>query len=232
MIEFLKLPEINKKDIENLKLIAPWWSKIMNKQIKSLQKTMVKFSVTPTDFWKQEKFTIDEYHELFRAINNYLNFYNQKIGHLLTSKKAFRRFEKWVATYANTLGLGAGIAFMLKYFHEISVQEVGVKQDFAIKLAQEKPAQVYDRYKKEIKKILHHDQELAQIYKFETLTSKTIFPDYQLVFKTIAKFATNLNMQKKIDDHLFVKVLYYTILTANYMHAYIYFSTNFIKRII
>ncbi|ATZ17354.1 hypothetical protein ELUMI_v1c06320 [Williamsoniiplasma luminosum] len=235
MIEFLKLAEIKPQDINNLRHISPWWNKMINKQIKKLQKIMLNFKTNPLDFWKQERFEVDDYELMFRSINNYLNFYNQKISHILTSKKAFKKFEKWIATYANTLGFASGIYFMMQYFNHLENNEVEDKKAFAIELSKKRLDDVYDRYKREIKKILHHDDELAQIYKFEMVefkTEKNIYIDYQLIFKTIVKFITNLNLQKKLDDNVFLKVLYHTIIVANFIHAYVYFSTNLIKRII
>ncbi|QBQ07663.1 hypothetical protein SGLAD_v1c04640 [Spiroplasma gladiatoris] len=219
MIEKFKSFNINSINIEDLKNINLFWEKELNKNIKKLEKWLFKFNKTNVGFEITNDHSLNNYEKLFKEIDNYKNFFNQKYKLIITDLKLLKKFEKMIRDYCQILGLIRFIETMCNYFVLSNKLDIAKPSFFAIDLANKEILNVFEHYKNEIKTIFKTDEYLKIIWDDYIIPKSSVVAIEKNIVLTI-NYAKKLAKKKKITNNEYLKITVSTIETYNFLLSY------------
>ncbi|AGR41080.1 hypothetical protein [Spiroplasma taiwanense] len=230
MIRNYKSFNISKEDIQNLKNINPFWNKNVNKLIKKLKNWLIKFKKNPEDFKINFPVNYDQYNQLFKEIDNWIHFYNQKINLIKSNIKILRKFYKLIGDYVSLLGWTNFIEFICSFLNDIQKKEISNKKEYALLLLNSIIFKNFEIYKKEIFNILKEDDYIKILFE-RVFIPKNFILRIDIVCRNILKYAKILKKKNKITEDEFIGISVSTIELIIFALSFSNFGSIFFESI-
>ncbi|WP_026389774.1 hypothetical protein [[Acholeplasma] multilocale] len=230
MIEIFKLRELSEKDLKQLNHVNPWWTKNLNKIIKKNKVWISKFNTNPNDFIPFDTIEQTSYDKLFRAVNNYLNFFKPKLTKIITDDKLFRKFDRMFTDYMSLVGFCMAIDQIIEYYNTIDSNDVDNKHVTAMQLGNKTISVKYTRFKNEIYKVIKEKDILDEIFANEVHNDKQLFESNVFVH-TLMKFAAKLMKAGKLEKPDYLKVVYLCYVNLGFNQSFNFLYNQFLYQI-
>ena len=205
MINNFKTFEITDNDIKNLSNVNPYWNKILQKKIYNLNKWLKKFKQNNLSFEIILFKNYNEYAKMFKQINHFKSFLNQKYTLIKSDSKFLSKFKKMIADYSSLLGIIKAIEIICYFYEQINISDIPSKRTFAILLGNNCINKYLSILKKELDIILKNDKYVGLCYENIIKTKPTLTDSY-LFLINIIKYNKILFKRKKIDKKIFLDI--------------------------
>ncbi|ARU91639.1 hypothetical protein SCLARK_001059 [Spiroplasma clarkii] len=203
MINLFKPFEPSLVNLTDLKNVNPFWSKSLKQRVSKLNKWLVKFSGNSQNFEIKSFTNYEEYPNLFKQVDHFKSFLNQKYSLIKTSTKMLSKFQKLIDNYCATLGIIKAIEIICNYYQSINYENISHKKLFIIDTSNEIIEKYLQSFRKKLETVLKKDKYIDLCFNNIVCTDSSLTNTFVFVGLTL-KYVSILFKKKKLSEEDFI----------------------------
>ncbi|AHI52838.1 hypothetical protein [Spiroplasma culicicola] len=228
MINSYKPSVLNENQINHLKNVNPFWDKELKKAFKKLEKWLLKFNKNLDNFKLTFTTSYEQYSQMFKSVDNYKNFFNQKYSLIKSNVRILKKFHKFIIDYCTTLGIVKAIETIANYFEGINKTDIGNKKQYCLELINKIIDQNLEIFKKELLVQLKNDEYIPMVVD-QVIKIDTKITDISFLAIIVTKYLRQLLKVKKISEDKFINCNVSVIEFYAYINSFSFIMSHFLK---